>query len=121
MQDFTKLAVWERAQSMAARIYQLTDGIAVGKYPGLRSQLRRASASIGANIAEGCGASSRPQFARYLQLAIGSASEVQSHLSLAKKLALVAAPAHDELAAEVIAIRRMLVVLRRRVLEGGGG
>lgn len=86
----------------------------------LRSQVTRSAASIAANIAEGANSGGPRDFARYLQMAIGSASETESHLDLAVRLALVPAAVVMPLIDEAVAIRKMLIVLRRRVLEGGG-
>ena len=74
----------------------------------LRSQMRRAAASIGAdNIAEGCGKDSRPNFARFLQNAAGSASEVEYHLLLARDLGYLPSDAYERLAGYTGEIRRM--------------
>ena len=83
----------------------------------LRSQLTRSTASIAANIAEGANSAGPRDFARYLQMAIGSSSETESHLDLAFRLALVPAGVVMPLIDEVVVIRKMLIVLRRRVLE----
>lgn len=116
MQDFRKLRVWQRAQRLAVDTHHATERLSNTAAPGLRSQLRRAAGSIGANIAEGAAADTPTQFARYLQLAIGSASEVESHLDLAGRLGAIPSERLATLADEVQQIRRMLSVLRRRVL-----
>jgi len=120
MQDFTKLVVWQRAQSFAISVYRATERLSESRSAGLRSQLRRAATSIAANIAEGASASGQVQFARYLQIAIGSASEVESHLDFASRLECIPPARLTPLVSEVQALRRMLVVLRRRALEGSG-
>src|SRR5207245_3505899 len=78
MKDFRK--VWERAHELTLELYRMT-----GRFPreelfGLTSQIRRCSASIGANIAEGCGKRGNAEFQRFLQIASGSASELDYHL-----------------------------------------
>jgi four helix bundle protein len=75
MKDFRNLKVWEKSHSLTLAVYK-----ASGRFPrqelfGLTSQMRRCSASIGANIAEGCGKLGNNEFQRYLQIASGSASE----------------------------------------------
>ncbi|WP_343395253.1 four helix bundle protein [Candidatus Amarobacter glycogenicus] len=71
-------------------------------------QLRRASASIGYNIAEGCGRHTDADFARFLQIAMGSASEVEYELWLAKDLGYLSVASHDRLAEQAIEVRKML-------------
>src|SRR5690348_6525884 len=86
-----------------------------GEYPGLVSQLRRAAASIPTNIAEGCGHSTRREFARFLQMAMASASELEYHLLLAVDLGLLQRRDYEALDAAVTEVKRMLTALIRRV------
>ena len=116
MQDFTRLEVWERAQQLAVAIYSATESLRGTHAAGLRSQLRRAGSSIGANIAEGAGQHGAAQFARYLQIAIGSTSEVESHLDLARRVGMMSESVVRPLTHETRRIRRMLAGLRKRVL-----
>jgi four helix bundle protein len=86
MKDFRNLKVWERAHELTLELYRMT-----GRFPreelfGLTSQIRRCCASIGANIAEGCGKRGNAEFQRFLQIASGSASELDYHLLLAHDL-----------------------------------
>jgi prophage DNA circulation protein len=74
---------------------------------------------VAANIAEGANAAGPRDFARYLQMAIASASETESHLDLALRTAVMPAETVMPFIDEVIEVRKMLIVLRRRVLEGG--
>jgi four helix bundle protein len=70
--------------------------------------LRRCSASIPANIAEGCGRNGDAEFAHFCSIAMGSASELEYHLLLAKDLRLVEPEAHAELAQRTVELKRML-------------
>ena len=117
MQDFTKLIVWQRAQALAVDMNRVTERVSERRSAGLRSQLRRAASSIAANIAEGASTDGANQFARYLQIGIASASEVESHLDLAARLQCIPPFRLAPLVAETQSLRRMLIVLRRRVLE----
>jgi four helix bundle protein len=81
----------------------------------LTSQIRRGSASIGANIAEGCGKRGNNEFQRFLQIASGSASELDYHILLARDLGLLSKAAYQALAADLAALRRMLTALVRKV------
>ncbi|MBL0938071.1 MAG: four helix bundle protein [Gemmatimonadaceae bacterium] len=117
MQDFRKLRVWQRAQDLAAQIHLATVSstrVAGGPW---RSQVRRASASIAANIAEGTMKGSPRHFAQFLEISIGSASETESHLDFSIRIGLLTPEEAEPMIQEVVAIRRMLVALRRRVLE----
>jgi len=72
------------------------------------SQLRRCSSSVAANIAEGCGRSGNPEFGRFLAMAMGSASELEYFLLLARDLGYLDAEAHEGIASDVGEMRRML-------------
>ena len=108
MQDFTKLRVWRAADDLTVAIYSVTRSFPADERYGLTSQVRRSAASIAANIAEGCGRRTRKDVARFIQNAIGSASETANHLHLARRLDYLADTRHSELEAELIHVRRML-------------
>ena len=91
MKDFKELRVWTAAHELTLSIYALTRSFPKGEIYGLTSQVRRSSASIGANIAEGYGRRSDRELARFLQIARGSASETEYHLLLAKDLGFMTA------------------------------
>ena len=82
MEDFKDLRVREKAYELTLSVYKKTGGFPKEEMYGLTSQLRRATCSIGANIAEGCGRRSDPEMRRFLQIARGSANEVEFHLLL---------------------------------------
>ena len=86
MQDFHNLLVWQKAHAATLLVYRLTKRFPDDERFGLTSQLRRSAASISANLAEGCGRGSDQDFARFVQIAMGSAAEVEYHLLLAKDL-----------------------------------
>ena len=115
IQDPERLAVYGRALDYAAAVRTALRNEVVRSHRDVQFQLERSSASVHASIAEGCRSGSRPQFARYLQIAIASASESQSHLAFAKRLRAISPEVHDALAGETIAIRRMLIALQRSI------
>ncbi len=86
---FRKLLVWQRAHELVLFVYKLTEKFTKTEIFGLTSQLKRAVVSIPANIAEGQGAGTKPQFARYLDIAKGSLFEVEYYLVLARDLEYV--------------------------------
>jgi four helix bundle protein len=82
---------------------------------GLTSQMRRASVSIGANIAEGSCRRGDVDFARFLQIAAGSASEGEYHLLLARYLELLEATDYKQLSDEAVEVKRMLASLMQKL------
>jgi four helix bundle protein len=115
MQDFRKLSVWEKADALTIAIYKETKTFPVNEQYGLTSQLRRASSSIPTNIAEGCGYSSNAQFARFLNIATGSASEVDYLIHLSSKLELLTCEQVSRLNEGIVEVKRMLSSLLQKV------
>ena len=117
MYPFRRLTVWEKAHALTLRIYEITDGPVTRRFPALSSQLRRAIASIPANIAEGAGHSTDPQFNRFLEIALASAREADYHLLLARDLQAITGRDYAVLEARLSEVQGMLMGLRKRVLE----
>ena len=116
MFDYKQLRVWQRSHLLAAALYrELEDRSSIGA-PGLAAQLQRAAASIAANIAEGSAQDTSRQCARFLTIAIASASETENHLAFAASTGLFAPEVAQRFTQEVIELRRMLMGLRRWVL-----
>jgi four helix bundle protein len=108
MRDFRELKVWSKAHTLTLDLYKVTKAFPPDERFGVTSQVRRAAVSVGANIAEGCGKSTKPDFARFLQMALGSASELEYHLLLASDLGYLDKTRHAELASAVVEVKRML-------------
>lgn len=108
MKDFRELKVWEKAHSLTLAIYKATTLFPKDELYGLISQIRRACASIPANIAEGCGRGGDAELARFLQIAMGSASELEYHLLLARDLGFLNSSDYERLTSEVTEVKRML-------------
>ena len=108
MRDFTQLKVWERSHRLTLAVYKATVTFPREEQYGLKSQIRRSCASVPANIAEGCGRGSNADLARFLQIALGSASEFQYHLLLAHDLSFLKHRDYERLMREVTEIKRML-------------
>src|SRR5581483_4083666 len=111
MKDFRQLKVWEKAHQLALGIYKATNKFPKEELYGLTSQIRRASMSIPTNIAEGCGRNTDAEFARFLQIAMGSASETEYQLILANDLECLTKDQHEKLHGEVEEVKRMLASL----------
>ena len=89
MRDFREIKVWEKAHRLTLAVYKITKEFPREELYGLTSQLRRSSSSIPANIAEACGRASSAEFAHFLQIAMGSATELEYHSLLAHDLKLI--------------------------------
>ena len=115
MQDFRHLRVWQASHRATLVVYRLSANFPPSENFGLTSQLRRSAASVGANIAEGCGRGSDSDTRRCLQIALGSACEALNHVLLARDLGLLDDPAVKRIAAELMPARRMLIRLIQRL------
>ncbi|MBI3301818.1 MAG: four helix bundle protein [Deltaproteobacteria bacterium] len=108
MKDFRELKVWEKAHQLTLAVYKVTVTFPRDEMYGLTSQIRRSCASIPANIAEGCGRGGDGELGRFLQIAMGSASELEYHLLLAHDLGLLNQADYKHLAQEATEVKRML-------------
>lgn len=117
MQDFRKLKVWAKAHEVALLCYELTRSFPKDEFFGLTSQMRRASVSIPSNIAEGCGRGTDPDFARFLHVAQGSASELEYQCLLASDLGLLSKDAYGRIEPRVIEVKKMLASLLQTVKQ----
>src|SRR5438309_4525130 len=89
MRKLQNLDTWRGAQELARAAYLLTTAPTLSKHFALVDQIRRAAISIPANIAEGYALGSTPQFVRCLKIALGSSTELHSHLTLLRNLRLI--------------------------------
>ncbi|MGH9523271.1 MAG: four helix bundle protein [Terriglobales bacterium] len=117
MQDYKQLEVWDRGHKITLKLYPLTATFPKEERFGMVSQIRRCSASIGANIAEGCGRNSEGDLQRFLEIAAGSASELDYHLLLARDLGFLSRHDYDGLVPELATLRRKLTAFINRVSE----
>jgi four helix bundle protein len=115
MRDFRGLKVWEKSHRLALAVYSVTKKFPREEVYGLTSQIRRACVSIAANIAEGCGRNGSNELARFLEIASGSASELEYHLLLSHDLNFLPSPEHDRLAAMTREVKQMLTSLIQRL------
>ena len=115
MKDFRQLKVWEKAHLLTLEIYRLSASFPRPETYGLTSQVRRASSSICANLAEGCGRDGDAELARFCSIARGSASELEYHLLLARDLNLLPDSDYNRLAKETTEIKRMLTGLMQKL------
>ena len=97
-----------KSHDLALNIYKVTKTFPKEEIYGLTAQIRRACASIPANIAEGCGRGGEAELARFLQIAMGSASELQYHLMLAHDLGLLTDSDYNQLDQKTGEVKSML-------------
>ncbi|MBI3670095.1 MAG: four helix bundle protein [Acidobacteria bacterium] len=115
MRGFRNLKVWRKAHMLTLAVYKMTRMFPREELFGLTTQMRRASSSVGANIAEGCGRAGGADLGRFLQMAVGSASELEYHLLLAHDLGLLNEAGYVRLTGEVTEVKRMLTSLIQKV------
>ncbi len=97
MKDFRDLKVWQKAHQLTLAVYRITASFPREELYGLTSQLRRSCSSISANLAEGCGRNGDAELARFCSIAMGSASELDYRLLLARDLKLIKSKDYAEL------------------------
>lgn len=115
MQRFTQLKVWQRAHALVLEIYRISATFPPDERFGVTSQLRRAITSVPTNIAEGSRRQGQQEYARFLNIAQGSAAEAEYLLILSRDLGYLPAAAFDRLIADLDEVARMLHGLRSKV------
>lgn len=115
MKDFRDLKVWEKAHALTLEVYRRTQDFPGEERYALTRQIRRCAVSIPTNIAEGCGRGSDAELARFLQIARGSASELEYTLLLARELGMLQEPAHEALVPRIAEVQRMLTALIKKL------
>ncbi len=115
MKDFHKLKVWEKSRQLTLLVYSFTKTFPKDEIYGLTNQMRRSSASIPTNIAEGCGRDSQAELIRFLSLAMGSSSELEYQIFLAHDLHYMDDTRFLEISSRLNEIRRMLNTLIKKI------
>ena len=108
MRNYEDLEVWQKAHALTILLYRITERFPRAEMFGLTSQIRRAACSIGANLAEGCGRWGEAEMARYVQIAMGSASELHNHLRLSRDLEFMDQDDYCASSQAVTGVRQML-------------
>jgi four helix bundle protein len=117
MQDFRNLDVWHKSHRLALDAYAGSAHFVGLREFDLRRQLVRAAISVPSNIAEGCGRAGDRDLRRFCRMALGSASELEYHLLLARDLGFLPRPAYTGLATQVVEVKRMLGGFIKRLTE----
>jgi len=113
MQDFRRLRVWGKAHELTLEIYKSTADFPKHELYGLTSQIRRCAISVPSNIAEGRGRNTKRQYVQFLQIAMGSASELEYYILLVSDLDLIGKTVQSRPSHNVIEIKKMLASLIR--------
>ena len=115
MIDFRTLRVWEAFHEIALHVYKITRQFPSEELYGLTNQMRRSAASVPTNIAEGCGRNTDPDLAKFLTIAMGSASELEYQLILSKDLELIHQSEYQNIMENLIASKKMLNTFLKKV------
>src|SRR5688572_21429876 len=108
IKSFKDLVVWQQSIELSVLAYQTTRVFPKDELFGLTSQIRRAAASIPANIAEGWGREGTKEFIQFLRQAQGSLNELETHIILAQRLRYFTAELARDLHARIEAVGKML-------------
>jgi len=115
VRNYRDLMVWEKAHKLTLAIYRESNAFPREERFGLTSQVRRASSSIPANLAEGCGRRSDGEMGRFVQIAMGSGAELSYHLLLCRDLGFLGTEEFSRLSSDLEEVMRMLSSLSGRV------
>ncbi|MBS1607628.1 MAG: four helix bundle protein [Bacteroidetes bacterium] len=115
MQNYKDLKVWAKAHAFTLSVYEITKAFPKDELYSLTNQLRRASSSVPANIAEGCGKNSQGELAHFLNISLGSANEAEYFLLLSKDLKYLPEVNFTELEDNINEIKAMLISLINKV------
>ncbi len=115
MRNFRKYEVWKKSHHFTIEIYKITKKFPQEEKFGLISQIRRASLSIPTNIAEGTARVSEKEFAHFLNIASGSASEVEYLIEFSKDMEYISIEEYENLNIRIVEIRKMLNSLYKKI------
>ena len=115
MRDFKKHEIWQLSHSLTLDVYKITSNFPKEEAYGLTSQIRRAVTSVPTNISEGCGRNSDKEFNHFLNIALGSASEIEYLLILSKDLNYITEELFSELNLKTNTIKSKIFKLKDKL------
>jgi four helix bundle protein len=115
MRNYRDLQVWGKAHNLTVELYRLSREFPREETYGLTSQLRRSAVSIGSNLAEGCGRRTSTELARFVRVALGSASELDYQLLLCRDLGFMKNDDFERTASDLTEVRKMLTAFLNSV------
>ncbi|PSO43285.1 four helix bundle protein [Candidatus Saccharibacteria bacterium QS_5_54_17] len=113
VQKFTDLNAWQESHNLALNIYRITDLFPKKETFGLSSQMQRCAVSVSSNIAEGFNRFSKKEKAQFYSIALGSVSELQSQLLLAKDLNYASQEDCNQLLGDIETVRKLITGLSK--------
>ena len=108
MRDFRKLEVWKQTVEFVTKVYEVTQQFPANEQYGLISQMNRSAVSISANIAEGCSRKTAADFARFLEIAVGSSFELETYFEIALNLCFIKISDKENLINELNIIQKRI-------------
>ncbi len=117
MKNYKNLTVWQDSHELVLSVYKETKCFPKEEVYGITSQIRRAVASIQANIAEGCAKNSDKDFNRFLQIAMGSLNESEYFLFLSKELNYLAEENYIKMSRQLDVVKAKLINLQKKVMQ----
>ncbi len=119
MQDFRNLKVWQRAHQLALWTYRITVGFPREETFGLRHSMRKTAVDIPAMIAEGASKGDDAETIRTLSAAVAFGSKLEYYALMAVDLEFIPKDSHDQYAAEIVEVKKMLQGFKRSLVQGG--
>ena len=118
MRNFRKLDIWKKAIELTKLIYKITVDFPITEKYGLKSQIQRAAVSVASNIAEGSSRRSEVDFARFLEMSIGSAFEVETQLIIAKELGYISKSNYESILSHIQILQKQINALLTKIRLG---
>ncbi len=115
MRKYKDLIIWQKSVDLATSIYKITSLFPLEEKYGIISQMRRCAVSIPSNIAEGAGRSSDKEFSRFLEIAYGSAYELETQMIISMKLEFIQINDFEILSKELEELQKMIFVFNRKL------
>lgn len=115
MHNFRKLDIWVKSMDLVTDIYRITNTFPNQERFGLISQMQRSAVSIPSNIAEGSAKSSNKDFARFLEMSIGSSYELETELTIASKLNYMELDVFVSLQNKIVEIQKMIIGFKNKL------
>ena len=115
MHNFKQLEIWRKSQALCIGVYEATNDFPKEETFGLQSQIRRSAVSIPSNIAEGTSRNSNKEVVRFIEIALGSAYELETQLMIASRLKYLENSIFESLSEELNSIIQMSIKFRKRL------
>ena len=117
LRDFRKYDIWKDGMELVDNVYTFVEAFPNTEKYGLRSQITRSAVSIPSNIAEGASRNSEKDFARFLEIALGSAFELETQLMIAERRKYISAPHLKESILMLTSLQKRIYALRRKIIN----